>query len=87
MTSHVTQSKMTEPIAFDSLLVILTSVTSLFLSDFEQVCDRLYGIIRACSSDSLLFNFLSPLNAALQSRVTIVTPVKRHSNGVSLEDR
>ena len=27
------------------------------VSDFDQVCGRLHGLIRACISDSLAFNF------------------------------
>ena len=36
------------------------AVTSLLISDFDQVCSRLQGLIRACMSDTLAFSVAVP---------------------------
>ena len=41
---------------------IQTSVTVLISFDFDPVCGRLQGLIRACISESLAFNVAVPFN-------------------------
>ena len=41
---------------------------SYFISDFDRVCGRLHGLIRACISESFVFNVAVPFKAALSQR-------------------
>ena len=57
-----------------------TSVTYLFFLDFDQVCCRLHGSIRACISDTLAINVVVPFK--LKSIYYNNEPVHVISNNV-----
>ena len=44
----------------DSSIAFTSPVMFLFLFDFDWVCSRLHGLIRACVSDSIAFSVAAP---------------------------
>ena len=63
------------------LSTVQTSVTFFYFSfNFDQVCDRLHGLIRACISDWLAFNVANPLKS-----YPVTNPEDRFSRDVACE--
>ena len=54
---------------------IQISVTFLFSFDFDWIYNRLHGLIRACLSDSLVFNVAVPFKA----KIKLLRGIKRAS--------
>ena len=52
---------------------------SYFTSDFDQVCGRLQGLIRACMSGSLAFNVAVPLKCFQHAFISFPKLTLKHS--------